>query len=56
MKILIHLKNLQKNSQKLRDFKNNTYEDEITMQQSFITILKEIRDDMTTIKTILKNK
>lgn len=54
MKIIIHLKNLQKNSQKLRDFKNNDFSNEINMQESFIFILREIRDDMSTIKKILK--
>lgn len=54
MKIIIHLKNLQKNSKKLRDFWNNDFNNEKIMQESFILILKEIRDDMSAIKKILK--
>jgi uncharacterized protein YlbG (UPF0298 family) len=46
MKIVIHLKNLQKNSKKLRDFGNNEYNSEEKIQKEFIYILKEIRDDM----------
>lgn len=54
MKIVIHLKNLQKNSKKLRDFWNKQYDNEDKIQQEFIYILKEIRDDMWSIKKILK--
>jgi hypothetical protein len=54
MKIVIHLKNLQKNSKKLRDFWNNQYDSEEKIQEEFISILKEIRDDMWSIKKILK--
>jgi hypothetical protein len=55
MKIVIHLKNLQKNSKKLRDFWKNQYENEEKLQWEFVFILKEIRDDMSSIKKILKN-
>jgi hypothetical protein len=54
MKIVIHLKNLQKNSKKLRDFWNTQYDSENKIQEEFISILKEIRDDMWSIKKILK--
>jgi hypothetical protein len=54
MKIIIHLKNLQKNSKKLRDLKNNHFDNQSDLQEYFILILKEIRDDMSTIKKILK--
>jgi hypothetical protein len=54
MKIVIHLKNLQKNSKKLRDFWNNQYDSVEKIQIEFISILKEIRDDMWSIKKILK--
>lgn len=54
LKIIIHLKNLQKNSKKLRDFKNNVFDNEQNMQESFVFILREIRNDMSTIKKILK--
>jgi hypothetical protein len=46
MKIVIHLKNLQKNSKKLRDFGANEYNSEEKIQDEFIYILKEIREDM----------
>jgi hypothetical protein len=54
MKIVIHLKNLQRSSKKLRDFWNNQYNNEEKLQLEFISILKEIRDDMWSIKKILK--
>lgn len=54
MKIVIHLKNLQKNSKKLRDFWKKQYDSEEKIQEEFIFILKEIRDDMWSIKKILK--
>lgn len=54
MKIVIHLKNLQKNSKNLRDFGNNEYSSIEKIQEEFIYILKEIRDDMWSIKNILK--
>ena len=55
MKIVIHLKNLQKNSKKLRDFWNTEYDNIEKLQSEFVYILKEIRDDMWSIKKILKN-
>jgi len=54
MKIIIHLKNLQKNSKKLRDLKNNDFDNQWELQEYFVSILKEIREDMGTIKIILK--
>jgi hypothetical protein len=54
MKIIIHLKNLQKNSKKLRDLTNNDFDNQWDLQEYFVSILKEIRDDMSTIKKILK--
>ena len=54
MKIVIHLKNLQKNSKNLRDFGNNEYSSIEKIQEEFIYILKEIREDMWSIKNILK--
>lgn len=54
MKIVIHLKNLQKNAKKLRDFGNIQYDNLEKMQEEFIYILKEIREDMWSIKKILK--
>ncbi len=54
MKIVIHLKNLQKNAKKLRDFWNSQYDNIDLLQNEFIFILKEIREDMGSIKKILK--
>ena len=54
MKIVVHLKNLQKNSRELRDFGKKTFSNEIEMQKNFINILREIREDMKHIKDILK--
>lgn len=54
MKIVIHLKSLQKSSQKLIDFWDNQYTSINTLQEEFIYILKEIREDMWNIKIILK--
>ena len=54
MKIVVHLKNLQENSQKLIDFENSKYENIEKIQEDFIYILKEIRWEMWNIKEILK--
>lgn len=54
MKIFIDLKNLENNSKKLIDFWKTKYENIEKIQEDFIFIIKEIREDMISIKEILK--
>ncbi|MCP4524000.1 MAG: hypothetical protein GY828_07330 [Candidatus Gracilibacteria bacterium] len=55
IKIVIHLKNLHKQSKLLHTFGSKHYKTEKEMKYAFVDILKDIRRDMKAIKNIFKS-
>ena len=56
LKIVIHLRNLEKNALVLKNFKNLTFENQTQMSQKFNTIFKEIKNDLKEINNLLQQK